>query len=190
MAFPRSGTVDTQTISGTKDFMFVHSSAVQSANVGVGDHLKLNTIDVARGGATTTAGAASGGMVVLDTTTTYVNTLGAASLGRFTLRGGRVYRLESSAASILFSGATGVLTLQWFDVTVLGAGVAIGQPASVFAQTDASNDGATGDLVALFSPGGGAQDKFLVEVQIIAVTALTNIGNTSTGLPYALVETF
>lgn len=188
MAFPRSGTVDTQTFSGTKDFVFAHSSALQNSNIAANDHLKLDTVDFSRGNATTAAGAASGGSVFLDTTTTYSNTDGAASLGRFTVRGGKLYKLEASPGYALFSGATGVLTLQWFDVT--GTAAAVGQPLNLYVMTDASNDGAQGDLWTMYQPGGGQNDLFLLEVRIQAVTALTSIGNTAKGLPTVLVETF
>jgi len=189
MAFPRSGTLDTQTFSGTKDFIFAHSSALQNSNIGAADHLKIDTIDFSRGAVATASGAASGGSVSLDTTTTYSNTIGAASLGRFTLQGGKLYKLECSPGYALFSGNTGVITFQWFDVTS-GSGTAIGQALNFFALTDAGHENANGDLWSMYSPGGSSQDKFLVEVQITAVTALTSIGNTAKGLPTVLVETY
>lgn len=189
MSFPRSGTVDTQTYSGTKDFVLAHSSALQNSNIAANDHFKLDTVDFQRGGATSaSAGAASGGSITLDTTTTYSNTVGAASLGRFTLQGGKVYRLEFSPGYVLFSGATGVLTYQWFDVTS-GSGTAISQPQNVYTVTDAGHEAGMGDSIAIYAPGGSSQDRFLVEVQITAVTALTSIGNTAKGLPTAFVET-
>lgn len=190
MAFPRSGTVDTQTFSGTKDFIFAHSSALQNSNIGAADHLKLDTIDFQRGGVSAgTTGAAAGSSISLDTSTTYTNTVGAASIGRFSLRGGKLYKLECSPGYALFSGATGVITYQWFDVTT-GSGTAIGQPLNFFALTDAGHENANGDLWTMYSPGGGQNDIFLVEVQITAVTALTSIGNTAKGLPTVLVETY
>lgn len=185
MSFPRSGTVDTQTYSGTKDFVFAHSSALQNSNIGANDHLKFDTIDVIRGGVG--QGAAQGGAVQLDTTTTYANTQGAASVGRFTLQGGKTYKLSFDPGYVLFSGATGVITFQFFDAT---NAVAIGQPLNVFTLTDAGNEIATGSLTAMFQPGGSSQDLTLVEVRITAVTALTSIGNTAKGLPTVLVETF
>lgn len=189
MAFPRSGTVDTQTFSGTKDFILAHSSALQNANISANDHLKLDTIDASRGGGqVSVAGAASGGSISLDTTTAYSNSNGAASLGRFSVRGGKVYRLEAGPGYILASGATGVVTFQWFDVTA--APVAIGQPQSFFVQTDAGHEIGTGDMLAIYSPGGGQNDIFLIELRITGVTALTSVGDTAKGLPYALVETY
>jgi hypothetical protein len=190
MAFPRSGTVDTQTFSGTKDFIFGHSSVTQSANLGVGDHLKFDTVDFSRPSVGQVTGALGGAAVSLDTTTTYVNTNGTASIGRFSVRGGKLYKLECSPGYVLFSGATGLLTLQWFDMTSLTTPAAVGQPGSIYAMTDASNDGSQGDLWTFYQPGGGQNDIFLLEVQITVATALTSIGNTAKGLPTVLVETY
>jgi hypothetical protein len=191
MAFPRSGTVDTQTFSGTKDFIFAHVSALVNSNIGAADHIQFNTVDFSRPvvGASDPSGAQQGTAITLDTTTNYTNTSGVASIGRFTVRGGKLYKLECSPGYVLFSGATGLLSLQWFDVTT-GSGVALGQPQSIYAMTDASNDGASGDLWTMYNPGGGQNDLFLLEVQITVATALTSIGNTAKGLPTVLVETY
>lgn len=188
MAFPRSGTVDTQTSSGTKDFILATLSAIQSTNIAANDHLKFDTIQVQRGGASSGAGAAGGGAISLDTTTTYSNSNGAASLGRFSLQGGKVYKLTLNPGYFLFSGATGVITLRWNDVS--GTPANIGNPLNTYALTTATNDGVNGSFVAMFAPGGSSQDLFLVEARITAVTALTSIGDTTKGLPVALVETY
>lgn len=192
MAFPRSGTVDEQTFSGTKDFVFARVAVSQAANLGVGDHLKFDTVDFSRPplAASSPSGAAGGTAVSLDTTTAYVNTIGAAAVGRFTVRGGKLYKLECSPGYALFSGATGVVTLNWFDVTVLGAPVAIGQPMNLYTLTDAGHENSNGDLWSMFNPGGGQNDLFLIEVQITAVTALTSIGAAGKGFPTVMVETY
>lgn len=190
MAFPRSGTVDSQTFSGTKDFNFVRASVLQNANIAAGDHLKFDTVDFSRPSVAQLTGALGGAATSLDTSTAYVNTVGAASIGRFSVRGGKLYKLECSPGYALFSGATGLLVLQWFDVTTLGAAVAVGQPISVYAATDAGNDGAMGDLWTMYAPGGGQNDVFLLEVQIVTATALTSIGAAGKGFPTALVETY
>lgn len=190
MAFPRSGTVDTQTISGTKDFVFARSSVLQNANIAAADHLKFDTVDFARGGVGDAmgVGAKAGGAVTLDTATAYVATVAVAAIGRFSLRGGKMYKLTCSPGYVLFSGATGLLTLQWFDMTSVAA--AIGQPYSVYTQADASQDGTGGHLQAFYNPGGGQNDIFLVEVQITVATALTQIGAAAKGFPTVLVETY
>lgn len=191
MAFPRSGTVDTQTISGTKDFVFARASALQNSNIAAADHLKIETVDFARGGVGDSlgVGAKAGGSVSLDTTTAYAATVAVASLGRFSVRGGKLYKLTASPGYVLFSGATGLLTVQWFDMTTVAT--AVGQPGSVYAQTDATADGSSGGLLqAMYNPGGGQNDIFLLEVQITVATAVTSIGNTAKGMPVALVETY
>lgn len=188
--FPRSGTVDTQTMSGTKDFVFGRSSALQNANIAAADHLKFDTVDFSRPTVSQLTGALGGAAVTLDTTTTYSATSGAASLGRFSLQGGKLYKLTANPGYVLFSAAAGLLTLQWFDVTA-AAGVAVGQPASVYSQADTSQDGHNGGwLQAMYAPGGGRNDVFLLEVQITVATSLTSIGNTAKGMPTVLVETF
>src|SRR4029077_4850457 len=191
MAFPRSGTVDTQTFSGTKDFVFGRTAALQNANIGAADHLKFDTVDFSRPTVAQLTGALGGAAVSLDTSTTYVNTVGAASIGRFTVRGGKTYKLECSPGYVLFSTAAGLLTLQWVDVTVLGSQVALGTPLMIEPVTETTNDVAIGDLWTMYAPGGGQNDLFLLEVQIIgAPTALTSIGSATKGQPTVLVETY
>jgi hypothetical protein len=190
MAFPRSGTVDTQTFSGTKDFVFGRLNTSQSTNIGSADHLKFDTVDFARGNVSTAAGAASGGSVFLDTSTTYTNTVGSASIGRITVRGGKLYKLECSPTYILFSAA-GSVTLQWVDVTVPAAQVVLGSPMLIDSVTNASHDATYGDLWTMYNPGGGQNDLFLLEVQIIgAPTNLTSFGSATKGQPSFMVETY
>jgi|ERR1043166_1992988 hypothetical protein len=192
MAFPRSGTVDTQTFSGTKDFVFARLNTTQSSNISVGDHLKFDTVDFARGGVGDPlgAGAKMGGAVSLDTTTTYSNTSGVASIGRFTVRGGKIYKLYCDPGYALFSGNTGIVTVQWFDVTTGTAAALTGAPTMIEPVTETTNDNSSGVLDAFYQPGGGQNDLFLLEVQIVAVTALTSFGSSSKGQATALVETF
>ena len=191
MAFPRSGTVDTQTFSGTKDFVFGRLNTTQSTNIGSADHLKFDTVDFQRPLIVSpTTGAAGGSAESLDTSTAYSNTSGVASIGRISVRGGKVYKLECSPGYVLFSGATGALTLQWFDVTG-AAGVAVGSPMFIEPVTQTTNDIASGDLWTFYAPGGGQNDIFLLEVQIVgAPTALTSIGSATKGQPTFLVETY
>lgn len=193
MAFPRSGTVDTQTFSGTKDFVFARLNTTQNSNIGAADHIKFDTVDFARPASAVNdpSGAQHTSAILLDTSTTYSLTSGAASIGRFTVRGGRLYRLYCDPGYVLFSGATGLLTLQWFDVTG-AAGVALtGAPTIIEPVTQTTNDNASGMLDTFYNPGGGYNDLFLLEVQIVgAPTALTSIGSSTKGQVTALVETY
>ncbi len=186
MAFPRSGTVDTQTYSGTKDVVAAKNSATQAANLAAGDHLKLDTVDFSRPVVSGGAGALGGGSVKLDTTTAYSNTNGAASLGRFTLQGGKVYRLECSMGEILTTA--GSVQIQWADVTA--APVLLGAPAINYSATFATGEGSVGVCVAIYATGGSAADSFLVEARITAVAGTpTSIGDPAKAGMYAIVET-
>jgi hypothetical protein len=188
MAFPRSGTVDSQTFSGTKDFIMARSSVLQNANIAAADHLKLDTVDFSRPSVVQNTGALGGSAIALDVTTAYVATVAVAAIGRFSVRGGKLYKLTCSPGYVLFSGATGLLTLQWFDMTSVAT--AIGQPFSTYAQTDASHDGSTGHAQAMYLAGGGQNDVSLIEVQITVATAVTQIGAANKGFPTVLVETY
>jgi len=184
MGFPRSGTVDTQTRSGTKDLVAAKNSATQAANLGAGDHLKLDTVDFSR--PTGSGSAQGGGAVALDTTTAYSNTNGAASLGRFTLKGGKVYRLECQAGEVL--ATAGSVQIQWADVT--GTPALLGSPAIIYSATFATGEGSSGGCIAFYAPGGSSADNFLVEVRIVAVAgAPSSIGDPAKGAMYAVVET-
>lgn len=191
MAFPRSGTVDTQTFSGTKDFVFARSSALQNSNIGSADHLKFDTVDFSRPSVAQVTGALGGAAVTLDTTTTYSAVVGAPSIGRFSVRGGKLYKLKADLRYVLSSGNTGLIILQWVDVTVLGSQVLLGSPMTLSPVSSAVNEIDVGSLETFYNAGGGQNDVFLLEVQIIgAPTALTQIGSTTKGLPTALVETY
>ena len=188
MAFPRSGTVDTQTFSGTKDFVFARSSVAQTTNIAANDHLKFDTVDFSRPSVAQLTGALGGSAVSLDTSTAYSNTDGAASIGRFTVRGGKLYKLECSPGYIVWSGPTGLLTFQWFDVT--GVAAAIGQPLQVLPVTQTVAEIGNGDLWTMYNPGGGQNDLFLLEVRLLAPTALTQVGIAAKGFPTVMVETY
>ena len=191
MAFPRSGTVDTQTFSGTKDFIRAKLLTPQTTNIGAADHLKFDTVDFSRPSVTQVTGALGGAAVTLDTTTAYSATVGAASIGRFSVRGGKLYKLKMDPLYVLSSGITGLLILQWVDVTVLAAQVLLGTPLQISPVSSAVNEFGSGSLETFYNAGGGQNDIFLLEVQIIgAPTALTQIGSATKGQPTALVETF
>lgn len=171
MAFPQSGNVNLSTKTGVVEYLFAKMDALQNSNVGANDHLKFETVLASRGGS-----------ITLDTSTAYVNTQGTASIGRFTLKAGLTYKLTASVPYFLGSGATGLLDVQWFDATNNAALPGVYQ--TMLVSTDASNDGAGSQAVAVFTP---AQDT-LVELRIITATALTSIG-TAAREPFAFIET-
>lgn len=171
MPFPNAGNVNTTTRSGVVEYVFAKLDTLQNANIGANDHVKFDTVLASRGGA-----------VTLDTTTAFAATTGAASIGRFTLRAGLTYKLQAAIPYILGSGATGLLDVQWFDATLNAA--CPGVIASALVATTATHDIGGGVPTAIFSPGTDT----LVELRLITVTALTQIG-TAAREAWALVET-
>jgi hypothetical protein len=129
--------------------------------------------------------------VTLDTSTAYVNTLGTASIGRFSVKGGKLYKLQFDPQYVLFSGVTGLIAFQWADVTLASGQVLLGGPNQYSPVSSAVNEYASGAVDVFYAPGGGQNDVFLLEVQIIgAPTVLTQIGSATKGFPTALIETY
>lgn len=173
MPFPQSGAVNLSTVSGVSGYMLATLATQQSANIAAGDHLKLETVVFSRGGD-----------IALDTTTAYVTTIGAASVGRFTLKANKTYLLRLNVGNILFSGATGLADLQFYDATA-NAAITTALATMLSAQYSTTQDGASGMTEAVFTPG---QDT-LVEIRIVTATAVTRFGTTGTRAPTVWVET-
>lgn len=172
MPRPFTGNTSNGTPSGVVEFVFAKLATQQGTNLAAGDHVKFDTVIASRGNS-----------VILDTTTSYVTTQGAASIGRFTLKGNRTYRLRASVPYVLGSGATGLLAAQWFDAT-LAANLPGSQLAALVATT-ATNDIGGGVAESYFQPGRDT----LVELRIITGTALSQIGTTGAREPIAWIET-
>lgn len=172
MPFPNAGVVNTSTKTGVTEFLFASMVTQQAANIGAADHLKFDTVLLKRGQS-----------INLDTTTAYVNTQGTASIGRVTLKAGMTYRLRASIPYVLGSGATGLLSVSFFDATnnVALAGV----PGTALVATTATNDVGGGMAEAIVTAGS----DILVELRIVTATALTQIGITTTRNPSLFVET-
>lgn len=171
MPTPNTGVVNTGTKSGVTEYVFAKLDTLQNANIAANDHVKFDTVLASRGTS-----------VVLDTTTAFSAATGAASIGRFTLKANIAYKLSAALPYILGSGATGLLDVQWFDATLNAA--LPGTIASALVATTATNDIGGGAAVAVFTP---TQDT-LVELRLITVTALTQIG-TAAREAWAMVET-
>lgn len=163
MPTANSGAVNTAVATGVTPYLLAQLATQQSANIAANDHIKWDTVLAVRGAT----------YIALDTTTAYVTTTGAASVGRVTLKAGLTYYMRATVGYVLFSGATGVVDLQFYDATA-GAAIATSSIGTLFTATDASNDGSTGVIEAVFTPG---QDT-LVELRINSVTALTRFGTT------------
>lgn len=172
MPFPNAGGVNLSTNDGTDDYMVAKMATQQTTNVGAGDHLKLDTVVFS-----------SGNSIRLDNTSGYATTLGVTALGRLLLRGGRNYYLRAVLPYFLGSGATGLVDLQFYDVTnnVALAGTLLTATVS----TDASNDTGGGDASAWVAPG----NDIIVELRIITATAVTQFGTTAGRHPLVWVET-
>lgn len=171
MPFPNSGNVNLATKSGVVEYVFAKLDALQNANIAANDHVKFDTVLASRGGS-----------VALDTTTAFSAVTGAASIGRFTLKAGLTYKLQAAIPYILGTGATGLLDVQWFDATANAA--LAGTIASALVATTATHDIGGGVATAIFTPGTDS----LVELRLITVTALTQIG-TAAREAWATVET-
>lgn len=174
MPAPNTGAVSTNTPTGVVEFVFAKMETQQAANIAANDHVKFDTVFASRGST-----------ISLDVATAYSNANGAASLGRFTLKAGRTYRLRASVPYILGSGATGALNLAWYDVTGTPAALN-GGPLQLLVATTATHDIGGGVAEAIVTPGA----DMLVELRIVSVAALTRIGTTSTQVPTAFVESF
>lgn len=172
MPFPNAGDVNTSTKTGVKEYVFAKLDTLQNSNLTTSDHIKFDTVLSSRGSS-----------VVLDTTTTYSNSNGAASIGRFSLKAGLTYKLYAQCPYLLGSGATGLADLQWNDVTGTPAALP-GTVQSMLVATTATNDIGGGAAFAVFSP---AVDS-LVELRILTATALTQFG-TAAREAFAIVET-
>lgn len=173
MPSPNVGVPDTGVLSGVKEFVFAKLETQQSTNIGAGDHLKFDTVIDSRNPSQS---------IVLDTSTAYSNSAGAASIGRFTLKAGRRYHLRASIPYILGSGATGALTVQFYDAT--NSAVIAGGQQTLLVATTATNDIGGGYAESFITP----TSDILVELRIITVAALTRIGTTSTQVPTVLIE--
>jgi len=171
MPFPNAGVVNLATKSGVVEYLFAKLDTLQNANISANDHVKWDTVLASRGAS-----------VTLDTTTAFSAATGAASIGRFTLKAGLTYKLSAAIPYLLGSGATGLLDVQWFDASLNAA--LPGVISSLLVATTATNDIGGGMPVAIFTP---TQDT-LVELRLITVTALTQIG-TAAREAWAMVET-
>jgi hypothetical protein len=172
MPFPNAGDVNTATKTGVKEFVFAKMATQQSTNIAANDHIKFDTIVTSRGGS-----------VALDTTTAYVTTAGAASVGRFTLKGGLTYKLTAAVSFYLGSAATSTAVLRFYDAT--NAANLPGVACSVWPASDATGEFSAGEAVAVFT----APSDVLVELRIISATTGTRYGNTGSEEVWALVET-
>jgi len=133
--------------TGTGTFCSASIAADQTTNITATDHIEFDTLDE-DGGITLQTGA------------------GQAD-GIFELSAGKKYYL-SGAVRPEFSGATGQLTVAWYDITNTSE---VGKRAIYEAQTHASNNANQPNAEVIITP----TTNITVELRIIGVTALTAI---------------
>lgn len=106
-------TISWQKISGflpisgsTVDLINATTSGPIGTDVGGGNHVKFNVTDIVAGTG-----------ITLDSTTAYVNTTNTASLGRFTLKAGKTYRLSGSLGDISYTAASpsNYVSYAWYN---------------------------------------------------------------------------
>ena len=140
----------------------------QSTNISTGDHVKFNSTLIS-----------SGSDIALDGTTAYTSSPGA-SLGRFTLKGGKTYKLISE----LYLD-TNQCIYQWYDVT---NSVGLGTAGSAFGTNFATSDTTIPTAQATISPAS----DIVVEVRLINAGATNFIFSLGYGTAYgshATIET-
>lgn len=153
------------------NYQFNQARAGQtSTNIAANDHIKFDTVE-----------NNLGSDISLDTTTAYVNTANTASIGRFTLTAGRVYKMIGSI--VFFSGSVFdvLVDYAWFNSDTT---TQLGRRARTMGNQRAVNEGVDGVAMAVLSPTVNTR----VELRITSSSAAT-IGNDPTFLqPWALIE--
>ena len=152
-------------VAQAAEYIFVQLAGAQTTNISAGDHVKFDTVVTS-----------SGSSATLDTSTTYTTTQGAASIGRFTLKAGKTYRLD---AGIPWSD-DGYIRFKWYDATnnndITGTTLEVASTAN-------GSDGGGG---AIFTATGDS----LVELRVVLNVDIAQFGNTGNNLyPWAIIET-
>jgi len=87
-----------------KSYIHAYMVGTQTTNVGNGDHIKWDTL-----------GTQFGSDVTLDLATTYTSSANVASIGRFTLKAGKTYKLYTSLR--LRASSSTAIAIKWYDAT-------------------------------------------------------------------------
>lgn len=96
-----------------KSFLSTQAAAAQAPDLGSTDHVKFNAVLTSHGS-----------NITLDTATAYSNVNGAASVGRFTLQPGHIYRLRAIVQNN-FTSNDGSTLADWYNATT-GAALSVG----------------------------------------------------------------
>jgi hypothetical protein len=129
-------------------------TTVTVSNIGVNDHIQFSVIDY------------KGINITLDTTSPYSNATNTASIGRFTLKGGHTYFLDTFISGILFSLPAGYITVNWYNSDT---------NTNINTSTIPATPNTTGVMYGCSGTGFNPVSDTRVEVRLIAVNLLTNI---------------
>ena len=165
-----SSTLSKQQLLAQKSYLQARVTNYYTSNISAGDHIKFNS--VVNG---------SGTDITLDTSTTYTSTAGVASIGRFTLKAGKTYKLY---ATVQGNGATGVnATFVWYNSTANAA--VSGSRAYPLSPAFSGGNGPVPEATAFIT----TQVDTLVELRINSVTDLNTIeGADSNDATFAVIE--
>ncbi len=137
-------------IGSTLDYIQAKVSASYNTNITTNDHIKYDTV------------VSSSGNASLDTSTTYVNTANTSSLGRFTLKSGKTYRLTADLGQIDYVVCANQSRIGWYNSDT---GTQIGESRIFTDLCDADTPSQTID--AIYTPTVDSR----VEVRILAAGA-------------------
>lgn len=135
---------------GSTLFSAVSNGTNQTTNIDAADNILFNTSDASRGSA------------ALYSTATSI----------WALEAGRTYRLTGQAGALTFGGATGILVLQWFDIT---AGAFFGNQGMSLTIAATGQLNTTPQATAIISPTVATA----VELRIVTETVLTAVSGTN-----------
>ena len=145
-------------------------TADQSTNLNAGDHVKFDS--VAR---------SSGSSITLDTSTAYTSTANVDSIGRFTLQGGKTYRLTAITNVVIFDDATGNVDISWYDAD---SGTSLSDLGSLRSYTSTFNEGKSPVVQTIYTPSVDTR----IEVRLGNPVALTRFGDGTGTRATAIIE--
>jgi hypothetical protein len=135
------------------------------------DHIKFATVT-----------NSNGGDVVLDTTSAYSSTANTASIGRFTLKAGKTYRLVSDVQGV--NATTNRFSYEWFNAdtnTTLGGGR--GYTVGSSDSNSAATRGSTAE--AIYTPSVDTRVEVKITGNVLSTISSDSSGQMST---YAFIE--
>jgi collagen type VII alpha len=145
----------------------------QTTNLTAGtDHIKFDTVQTN-----------FGSDITLDTATAYTSAQNVASLGRFTLKAGKTYRLTASLGTAL--GTNGYMAAGWYnsDTNVAINGTA-GRQFINSAQASLGNTFSASAADGIITPAVDTRVEFKI-TNLVSITSVAPDGN---GTAYAFIE--